>query len=438
MKRILLVDDSLENLKMLKSSLEENCEVTPVTSALLAQNYLNDKKADMILFDASRQLTEMTLSTVITVANIVDAKDKYAGGHSLRVAMCAKSIAKNLGWTDEECQNLYNAVLLHDIGMISVPDTILNKPGRLENEEYEVIKKHPLAGNEILRDITVLPHLKECVLYHHERWDGKGYPFGKAGEDIPLYARVVAVADAYDAMSSDRIYRKHLSREKIISEFERGRGTQFDPELADVFVFMLKDGFVIDSSIKQSKESSENATNDGGLSLGMSLRAQGDVEESLQEDALTGLFTRSYLNTRVGNKIVSERAGALMLIGLDDFAKVNETFGEEIGNRVLHDFAKLLGSLFRDEDVICRLSGDHFAVFVSGQSGKAIIEKKAQMIIEAVTSSLTFASYRDIMGVSMGIALCPEAGITFEELYGSADEALKHVKENGKNSYKII
>ena len=137
MKRILLVDDSLENLKMLKSSLEESCEVTPVTSALLAQNYLNDGKADMILFDASRQLTEMTLSTVITVANIVDAKDKYAGGHSLRVAMCAKSIAKNLGWTDEECQNLYNAVLLHDIGMISVSDTILNKPGRLENEEYE-------------------------------------------------------------------------------------------------------------------------------------------------------------------------------------------------------------------------------------------------------------------------------------------------------------
>lgn len=465
MKHVIFADDSKENLSMLKSLLEDEYDVTPVMSGDLARKFLDEELSGLNLLGAgmpntdganiiseitenaknfsilthkSRQLTRMVLSTVVTIANTVDAREKYTGGHSLRVAVCSKNIAENLGWSDEECQNIYSVALLHDIGKIAVSDSILNKPGRLTDEEYEAVKQHPIVGNEILRDITVLPYLQESALYHHERWDGKGYPSGKAGEEIPRYARIIAVADAFDAMNSDRIYRKRLSRDKIISEFNRGKGTQFDPELADLFVFMLKGGYEIESAILQSKEASENATSDGGLNLGMDLRPSNEFEESKELDVLTGLFSRSYLNTRVGNKIISERSGALMLIDLDNFTVLNKSFGKNAADQVLHDFAKLLASLFRDDDVVCRVASDQFAAYVSGESGKGVIEKKAQMIIDAVSKNIEFASYKDVLGVSVGIAPCPEAGITFEELYGAADKAVNYVKENGKNSYKFV
>ena len=389
------------------------------------------------LAQKSRQLTKMALSTIVTIANTVDARDKYTGGHSLRVAVCAKNIAENLGWSESECQNIYSVALLHDIGKIAVPDSILNKPGKLEDTEFEEIKKHPGAGYEILRDITVLPHLREGALFHHERWEGNGYPTGIAEENIPMYARIIAVADAYDAMNSDRIYRKHLSREKIISEFNRGKGTQFDPELVDVFVFMLKSGYSIDESILQTKEASEKVTNDGGLDMGISYMSYKDVDESLDRDSLTGLFTRSYLNTIIGNKISSNRAGAFMMIDIDNFSKIGDNFGSEAAECVILDFAKILEGFFRDDDVLCRLSGNQFAAFVSGESGKGIIEKKARLIIDAVAGDTVFDKFRDCIGVSIGIAECPESGVTFEELYGAADKALSYVKENGKNSYKF-
>lgn len=389
------------------------------------------------LAQKSRQLTKMALSTIVTIANTVDARDKYTGGHSLRVAVCAQNIAENLGWSERECQNIYSVALLHDIGKIAVPDSILNKPGKLEEKEFEEIKKHPSAGYEILRDITVLPNLREGALLHHERWEGGGYPTGIAGENIPMYARIIAVADAYDAMNSDRIYRKHLSREKIISEFTRGKGTQFDPEIADIFIFMLKSGYSIDDAILQSKEASEKATSDGGLDMGMSYLFSKDVDTSLDKDSLTGLFTRSYLNTVIGNKISSNCSGAFMIIDIDDFSKIKDKFGNEAAEGFIIDFAKLLEKYFRENDILCRLAGDQFAAFVSGESGKGVIEKKARLIIDAVSGDARFDNYRDFIGVSIGIACCPESGVTFEELYGAADKALCYVKENGKNSYKF-
>lgn len=384
----------------------------------------------------SKRLSMMALSTVVTIANTLDARDRYAGGHSVRVATCARDIAENLGWTQSECDNIYSVALLHDIGMLAIPQRILNKPARLDDEEYRIVKEHPATGNEILRDINVLPHLREGALSHHERWDGRGYPEGKSGKDISIYARIIAVADAYDAMISDKIYRKHLSNEKIISEFERGKGAQFDPEITEVFIFMLKGGYRIDPGIAQSKESSDNATNDGGLNL-LSHYRPGDNDEAADKDSLTGLFSRSYLNTRVGNKILSEHSGALMLLDLENTDKMNEIFGQDICDKVLRDFADLLNSIFREADVVCRTMSNQFAVYVSGDSGKGVIEKKAGMIIEAINKHDDFAKYTATLGISIGIALCPENGETFEELYGAADKALSTAKENGNNSYEI-
>lgn len=389
------------------------------------------------LVEKSRQLDRMTLSTIITIANTVDAKDKYTGGHSLRVAVCSRDIAKNLGWSAEEVQNVYNVALLHDIGKIAVPDSVLNKPDRLTDEEFEIIKQHPVTGNEILRDITILEHVQEGAHFHHERWDGRGYPCGLAGKDIPVYARIIAIADSYDAMRSNRVYRNHLSTDKIISEFDRCKGSQFDPELADVFIFMLRSGYDIDPELVNSKESSMNADMEvhsmeeiASIKMGNKLNDNADTQ-----DFLTGLFSRSYLNVKVGNKIMSDRCGTLMLLDIDNFYDVNSKFGHLEGDRLLKLFASQLTNQFGSEDIVCRLSGDEFAVFISGEQSREDLRVKAQRVIDGFRRGEYASKYENMLSVSIGISSYPKDGITFEELYGAADKALYHGKQNGIGMY---
>ena len=137
-----------------------------------------------------------------TLATTIEAKDEYTKGHSYRVAEYSALIAKQLGWSENEVQNLRNAAFLHDIGKIGVPDTILNKPTKLSDEEYEIIKSHTIMGADILKDITIVSNLTDIARYHHERYDGKGYPDGLKGEESPFHARIISVADSYDAMKS--------------------------------------------------------------------------------------------------------------------------------------------------------------------------------------------------------------------------------------------
>ena len=179
-----------------------------------------------------------------TVANTVDAKDPYTKGHSIRVAIYAREITKRLGYNEDDQESVYYIALLHDIGKIAVPDSILKKAGPLTPEERAVVRTHPLRGGEILRDFTALKYITDGARYHHERYDGKGYCEGLAGENIPLIGRIVCVADCYDAMASDRYYRKALPKEKILEEFEQGSGTQFDPKIAAVMIDMIREGVV--------------------------------------------------------------------------------------------------------------------------------------------------------------------------------------------------
>lgn len=188
-----------------------------------------------------RQLEKVSLQMIQTLSTTIEAKDEYARGHSHRVAEYAALIAAELGWSSEEIMNLKYAAHLHDIGKIGIPDMLLNKPARLTPEEYSVIKEHTVIGAEILKNISLIPHVAEVARSHHEHYDGTGYPDGLAGEDIPLSARIVAIADSYDAMNSRRIYRNALPPEKIFEEIENNRGIQFDPELADIFLKLLCD-----------------------------------------------------------------------------------------------------------------------------------------------------------------------------------------------------
>lgn len=187
------------------------------------------------------KLERISMQIVKALSGAVDAKDTYTNGHSLRVAEYSREIAHRAGLSKEMQNDIYMMGLLHDVGKIGVPDAIINKPEHLTEEEYSVIKTHPVMGAGILKNIKDFPKLITGARWHHERYDGKGYPDGISGDEIPLEARIIAVADAYDAMSSRRSYRDVLPQEIVRSEIEKGKGTQFDPVMADIALGMIDD-----------------------------------------------------------------------------------------------------------------------------------------------------------------------------------------------------
>ncbi len=184
---------------------------------------------------------QMLIHIVQTLAGTIDAKDKYTKGHSGRVAAYSKEIAKRFGYSESEQNDIYIMGLLHDIGKIGVPDAVINKTGKLTDEEYAMIKKHPVIGANILANITEMPDLALGAKWHHEKYSGQGYPDGIKGDVIPEQARIIAVADAYDAMTSCRSYRKPMPQELVIKEIRDGSGTHFDPRFAEIMLEIISE-----------------------------------------------------------------------------------------------------------------------------------------------------------------------------------------------------
>ena len=185
------------------------------------------------------KIQKLTFQALETLANTIDAKDKYTNGHSNRVAKYSKEIARRMFKDEDEMTSIYFMGLLHDIGKIGIRDDIINKTNRLTDEEFAVIKNHSSIGYDILKNMTEIPNIEYAARWHHERYDGKGYPDGLKGEEIPEYARIICVADAYDAMTSKRSYRSAMSQEKVRSEIETGKGKQFDPCIAQIMLDMI-------------------------------------------------------------------------------------------------------------------------------------------------------------------------------------------------------
>lgn len=190
---------------------------------------------------AKKQI-KMGNETILSIARTVDAKDSNTSEHSFRVSQYSLAIAKRLGYSEEKCENLRQMALLHDIGKIGIPDAILNKPGKLTDEEYEIMKTHVIRGGEILKDFTMIDNVSVGALYHHEKYDGSGYCHGLKGEQIPLDARIIGIADAFDAMTANRVYRKQLDLDFVIAELKRCSGTQFDPKLVDILLALIDEG----------------------------------------------------------------------------------------------------------------------------------------------------------------------------------------------------
>lgn len=187
----------------------------------------------------TKENERLSLHVVETLADAIDAKDTYTNGHSGRVAEYSREIATRFGYTVKQQNDIYMMGLLHDVGKIGVPDAVINKPDKLNDEEFAMIKNHPVMGARILKNIKEMPGLVTGARWHHERFDGRGYPDGLSGMDIPEEARIIAVADAYDAMTSHRSYRRALPQDVVRAEIEKGKGTQFDPQFAEIMIEMI-------------------------------------------------------------------------------------------------------------------------------------------------------------------------------------------------------
>ena len=223
-----------------------------IESGIKSIKQMNEiKKINNELSDTFEKLERAYLDSIQTLRYTIEAKDIYTRGHSDRVSAYSVLIGKKLNLSEADIQTLEIGGLFHDIGKIGVPDSILLKDSKLTDDEYSQIKQHPNIGVHILSNATIFNNILPIVEHHHERYDGKGYPGGLAGNDIPYLARIAAIADSFDAMSSRRAYRDSLPLDKIISEFERCKGTQFDPKLADVFLDILKNHY---DEIEEIKE----------------------------------------------------------------------------------------------------------------------------------------------------------------------------------------
>lgn len=203
---------------------------------------------------AQKQI-EMGNETILSIARTVDAKDSNTGKHSYRVSEYAVAIAQRLGYPEKKCEALRQMALLHDIGKIGIPDAILNKPGKLTEEEFAIMKSHVVKGGEILKDFKMIENVDLGAMYHHEKYDGTGYCRGLKGEEIPIEARIIGIADAFDAMTANRVYRKQLDLDFVVEELKRGSGTQFDPALVEVMLSLIEDGTIdVVALYEKSKE----------------------------------------------------------------------------------------------------------------------------------------------------------------------------------------
>ena len=232
---VVVVDNS-ELFTDVHSQLAVNIMIFLVAFLLISFFYYLGYKNER---DFSRKVEAMNIQVVSALAAAIDAKDPYTNGHSSRVAKYSRMIAKRAGYSESRQDEIYMMGLLHDVGKIGVPDEVLNYPGKLSAEDFEKIKKHPMIGYNILQSIKERSGLSIGARWHHERYAGGGYPDGIAGEEIPEEARIIAVADAYDAMSSKRNYRDLMPQAKVREEIEKGSGTQFDPRFAKIMLQMM-------------------------------------------------------------------------------------------------------------------------------------------------------------------------------------------------------
>lgn len=378
--------------------------------------------------ERSRRIEQMSFQTIQTLANAIDAKDPYTKGHSTRVSQYSVRLASALGWDEERINQLRYSALLHDIGKIGVPDSILNKPRRLTEIEYDIIKSHTTIGGDILRDRTVISCAEDVARCHHERFDGRGYPRGLKGPDLSEEARIVAIADSFDAMSSTRVYRKSCSREYILNELKNGRGKQFDPRFTDVFISLWEQG-QLEEIINHTQEAdSDSETTSVLLQEVIESFTAPNPADSL--DVITGLPDRTFGEAEIARRM-KEQPGCLVFLDVDNLKKVNDVSGHQAGDLTL----RLMGETLREEpedNFSCRLGGDEFLLFLPDVSMESA-ESRVRGILVRFLQKKNADPKTSLASLSAGMAMCSPSD-SYSSVYSKADKALYHVKQNGRNN----
>lgn len=403
------------------------------------------------LQDKTKQISEMAIQTITTIANTIDAKDEYTEGHSNRVAQYSRMLAKKLGKSDKEADEIYYIALLHDIGKIGIPDSILNKPGKLTEEEFKMIKQHPSIGGKILRDVKSFPNLEIGAKYHHERFDGRGYPEGLKGEEIPEIARIICVADSFDAMNSNRVYRRHFTKEYIRSEMEHCKGTQFDPKIAQAMIELMDEEALDEIDRRVARIEADSGNTAGNTKFDWVERrtqhtpeVRKDLEEvtnrmreymlaSEEKDLLDVLGeekTIQKFETEVAKRL-AEEDGCLVLLDIDNFSRLNHAFGFLAGDACLRTIAETLMSY--DRSAVCRYEGDSFLIFRSGvKDGKEALAF-ALDVHRALEDQFNASDTLRGLTISMGVACSALHSRKFARLLACSEKALADAKKRGKN-----
>ncbi len=382
--------------------------------------------------ERSRKIEQMSLQTIMMLANVIDSKDQYMAGHSMRVSRYSALIAKALGWDAEKIENLRYAALLHDIGNIGVPENVLNNPKELTEHEYDIIKTHASIGAEMLSSKTLVKGAEEVAKQHHEYFDGTGYPEGLSGENISVEARIVAIADAFDAMNSNRVYRRAFSADHIKKEMLDKKGTQFDPYLLDVFMGLWEHG-TIEQTLDNKGESDEDNLEGSSALLQKVMESFASQKGTDDFDITTGLLSRTAGERSIAGAM-QETAGCFVFFDVDNLKKINDTNGHKSGDTVL----KLMGDTMKansDEKLCCRLGGDEFVVFYP-EVNRNDAEKKVQKLITEFTTQKNSISDISVASLSAGLVMCTPAD-AYIDVYNRADKALYFVKQNGKEGYSF-
>ena len=394
-----------------------------------AHRMFGELRAKRDIADLNRmtgRLERYFLEVVKRWGESIESQDKYTQGHCERVADISCALASRAGMNPQELFWFRIGATLHDVGKLIIPSEVLNKPGKLTAEEWELVKRHPMAGVEMLSDVDFPGDTLQIVRSHHERWDGRGYPDQLAGEDIPRSARILCIADVYDALTSRRSYKQPVAHEKAMTVMREEAGKQFDPELFVIFDELMKSpqGLAMARTTPDARASGRFAA----------------VEVELgPADDLTGLTMRRPF-VDAANRILNERQQyaniSLFVIDVDEFKNVNDTYGHLQGDAVLKAVAEVLRGQIGGSGLIGRYAGDEFVVMLTQATGTEAREMATRLNTAVREMKVPVRERQGVLGVtlSIGVAVAEPSTPDFESLFAAADRALYEAKRRGRDT----